>query len=166
MELIEADGFTRYSVHTKYISRPFGQDFRVLDTSFEIMPRILSRNATVYNRRKSTIRYAPGGVFVGGESTSSKSSENSVHLVDRRSCQSLVSSSTLSSPTFSRRPHTGALSPALSPRAVHDRSSDSSCGSSDLIDEYDSWGQFVDTAEAEEEIIRHSKILSKRYALY
>lgn len=29
--------------------------------------------------------------------------------------------------------------------------------------EVDAWGQFVDVAEAEEEIIRSSKILSKRY---
>jgi hypothetical protein len=32
--------------------------------------------------------------------------------------------------------------------------------------EQDSWGQFVDVAEAEEEIIRASKILSKRYSCY
>lgn len=29
----------------------------------------------------------------------------------------------------------------------------------------DGWGQFVDTAEAEEQLIRSSKILSKRYSL-
>jgi hypothetical protein len=32
-------------------------------------------------------------------------------------------------------------------------------------DDHDSWGQFTDTAEAEDEMIRHSKILSKRYSM-
>jgi hypothetical protein len=32
-------------------------------------------------------------------------------------------------------------------------------------DDHDSWGQFIDTADAEDEMIRHSKILSKRYAM-
>jgi hypothetical protein len=29
----------------------------------------------------------------------------------------------------------------------------------------DSWGQFIDTAEAEDEMVRHSKILSQRYSI-
>jgi hypothetical protein len=33
------------------------------------------------------------------------------------------------------------------------------------LDEADGWGQFVDTAEAEEQFIRSSKILSKRYSM-
>jgi hypothetical protein len=32
-------------------------------------------------------------------------------------------------------------------------------------DDENSWGQFIDTAEAESEIIRHSKILSRRYSM-
>lgn len=32
-------------------------------------------------------------------------------------------------------------------------------------DDQDSWGQFIDTAEAEDEMIRHSKILFKRYLM-
>jgi hypothetical protein len=31
-------------------------------------------------------------------------------------------------------------------------------------DDQDAWGHFIDTAEAEDEMIRHSKILSARYA--
>jgi hypothetical protein len=51
-------------------------------------------------------------------------------------------------------------------------------GDNDVIDEIhqqpqykessndqDSWGQFIDTAEAEDEMVRHSKILSKRYSM-
>ena len=41
----------------------------------------------------------------------------------------------------------------------------SSFGEFDAEDEIDGWGQFVDTAEAEEELIRSSKILSKRYSM-
>jgi len=36
----------------------------------------------------------------------------------------------------------------------------------DVADEAEGWGQFVDTAEAEEELIRSSKILSKRYSMH
>jgi hypothetical protein len=32
-------------------------------------------------------------------------------------------------------------------------------------DDQDFWGQFIDTAEAEDEMVRHSKILSKRYSM-
>jgi hypothetical protein len=38
-------------------------------------------------------------------------------------------------------------------------------GYNESRDVQDSWGQFIDTAEAEDEIIRHSKILSKRNAM-
>jgi hypothetical protein len=32
-------------------------------------------------------------------------------------------------------------------------------------DDENSWGQFIDTAEAEDEMIRHSKVLSNRYSM-
>jgi len=72
----------------------------------------------------------------------------------------------MSSPTFSRRPLPFDTLRFSGPPSVRTYDgADSSIGSTDQMDERDSWGQFVDTAEAEEEIIRHSKILSKRYAL-
>jgi hypothetical protein len=131
------------------------------------MPGILSRDAYLYRRRSSSIK----------SSTSSKSSGSSW----ASSWGSLWDNQT---PPISRTPLAGNSTLQCIIDRGHlqlpfaGRSRRVSKGDNDVIDEIhqqpqyhkesrndqDSWGQFIDTAEAEDEMVRHSKILSKRYA--
>ena len=131
------------------------------------MPRILSRHPTLHNyaRRSSNNAFRNPSTSNHGMATSDSLTSNSASQpwfyflgTSSSSQPSSQSSSTMSSPTSSLR------SSYNSSRRDYSRSS--SLPTYSTPQHEDSWGQFVDTAEAEMEIIRHSKILSKRHSVF
>lgn len=101
------------------------------------MPRILSRNPSLFNSRSGQLHrvmYNRTANFEMGEDSLFLSVNDKTKLLFPSSSQITSRSRT---------------------------SSFSSCSSE--ADSDDLWGQFVDTAEAENELIRHSKVLTQRY---
>lgn len=102
------------------------------------MPRILSRNILLYRRRSSltSSSYAKSNGSLKDESISpTKASANSTSMsTSLRSCKS-----------------SQLQSKQLFP-----------FGLNLAADDNDTWGQFVDPSEVEEEFVRRSKILSRR----
>lgn len=139
------------------------------------MPRILSRNTAIYKRRPapsfsrqnsatssnaSLPRYSRNGMPWYGaagfeQDTSSETSSSSASTTAR------------SSPSMSRQRSAVSAAPSRRDSSQLDNMMmfPNEFESSSMQELEDGWGQFVDTAEAEEEVIRSSKILSKRYSL-
>jgi hypothetical protein len=120
------------------------------------MPGILSRDAFLYRRRSgsiasSTSNKSSGPSSWGGSSWGSPwNNETPYGIIDRGQPQ-------LPFEGKSRRAPAGGnvVVNEIHPQPRYKESRD----------DQDSWGQFIDTAEAEDEMIRHSKILSKRYSM-
>lgn len=126
------------------------------------MPRILCHQPSLHKlqRRSSSVRQQ-------SSSQHSMNSLNAVWHIWSGQQQSIAPAS-----TGSAAPSTRSSSSSLANSDQTSRTRHSSHASSQQcrwlsFSEMDDgpWGQFVDTAEAEEEIIRHSKILSKRYSM-
>jgi hypothetical protein len=128
------------------------------------MPRILSRNASLFKRRGSHAAAFSGARMSSVSSASSQQRSNNplsqwlalVGVEDSSPRTSNVS-------TGSNTPSVSSRTSASSHRSFTSLMSASAATAA--LDEVDGWGQFVDTAEAEEEFIRSSKILSKRYSM-
>jgi len=153
------------------------------------MPRILSRNSSLYKRGGSSgsqSAFSRRYSFRQGASSSSSSSDEALfastsgvgwgYAASAASSQSSSAASSVASSPSARNFHHRKR--AIFP--MHYQSSDGygssedapasarrlSAGPRQQQDETDgSWGHFIDTAEAEAEIIRHSKILSKRSSM-
>lgn len=122
------------------------------------MPRIVSRNTSMYKRK---------GSFLSRTSSVASSSEGSFSRTPAMPWYAAVGLEVAgsNSSTASNSPSVASRRSLDSRSSVAMRKQTSSFGNYDSEDEIDGWGQFVDPAEAEEEIIRSSKILSKRYSL-
>jgi hypothetical protein len=131
------------------------------------MPRIMSRNHSLYRPRSTfgnsskssalSVRDEPDSAFDVAFRWLSLSNESSR--------TSSPSSSVGSSPSTSLGRMRQGRMQNWSQRDHHRRQSENDADEAMSEDRSDSWGQFVNTAEAEEESIRHSKILSKRYSI-
>ncbi|GKY98476.1 hypothetical protein MPSEU_000804900 [Mayamaea pseudoterrestris] len=128
------------------------------------MPRILSRSASLHKpQRRSSLR---------SQTSSQQSMNKSMNALWQMWTGQQQPIATPS--VTSTSPSTSSSSSSLAPRDQALPSRRSSNASSQQGGRWMSyseadegiWGQFVDTAEAEAEIIRHSKILSKRYSIH
>lgn len=99
------------------------------------MPRILSRNLFLYRRRRSL--------------TSSTYAKSNGSLKDESILPGAASGNSTSS----------SMSTLLSSCKSKQRFP---FGLSAVVDDNDTWGQFVDPSEVEEDFVRRSKILSRR----
>lgn len=138
------------------------------------MPRILSNAGLSYDaRRRSSISSSSSSasrrnsaqqsgladwfsILTGHPNASMFSQETSV--ASSRSPMSSISSSGRSTP-----PSLSASVPSSRRQIISRRSSAPTMASYGLaLIEESSWGQFVDTAEAEKELVRHSRVLSRK----
>jgi hypothetical protein len=138
------------------------------------MPRILSRNTTMYRRQVGVLnlgsKSAPSEASLTVNDSLSTLTQWMFPRGERQTPQSSSASSTASSPSWSSRRHREIAAVETSEKESRNtnvkhltrlsRYSESSVPA--IVDHNDTWGQFVDTAEAEDELIRHSKVLSMR----
>ena len=125
------------------------------------MPRIVSRNTSMYKRKGSFLSRASSSVSSASEGSFSRTPVMPWYAATglEASLPSSSSSTACSSPSMSsRRSLDSKRMTAISKQMP-------SFGDYDAADDMDGWGQFVDPAEAEEEVIRSSRILSKRYSI-